>query len=774
MRTWFEIVQPSTTEQQRPPGMTDRSHQAQETVEPSASFEPYLQLVRSVLPRATSVALYDAAGRLQWTTDGTAGPDLHDLIENALQAGSPEGPGQMRLLEGGLPVYLCWLRDDREQLMAVVVVVCRASGDPDSEARAFSIAHALLRPVLECLRRELLSRTALEELYRAVKSRDRDLELLLGNGTADQPASDGGDELKGILLQAIEQVGASTAALIVPDKSIALLRSKNSKNKSRTDTQLVARAHRQLLSLAQIRHGPVIINKLAPDSAMGILPYKILSCALRSTVGKTIGVLALFREDFGELFTERDARLTGILARKAVGIIEISYDALCGLYNRPAFERRLWLVVPATRGLRHWTALYIDVDRLHVINDSFGMHVGDSVLGKLGELIRLRLPPGALAARISGDRFAVALPTQLDTAAQFAEALREGAEQLRSSHDGSRLDVSLSLGVAPLDTDAGELMHSLAAAETACKAAKDRGRNRVEVYEPGDASLVRRFTDIKVLGQLRTAIDEGRLWLAAQLILPFAGAESQRPHFELLLRMIDGDGNSVGPDRFLSAANRYQLMPEIDRWVMNKAIEMLKPHAQLLAPHSMSFAINFSGQSLKDEEFVDFVIERIGSSGLDPALFCFELTESAAIANVARAETLMRKLRQLGCGVALDDFGTGLSSLAYLRQLPVTMLKIDGSFVRDVLKDPRAESMVGAIAQLARSLSLTTVAEYVETAEIATRVAALGVDYGQGYAIGKPRPLIDVLAELPLLCAAEPVPRVAGELALEAAEKIVH
>ncbi|TLZ46102.1 MAG: hypothetical protein E6K32_02025, partial [Gammaproteobacteria bacterium] len=247
--------------------MTDRSHQAHETVEPSASFEPYLQLVRSVLPRATSVALYDAAGSLQWTTDATAGPDLHDLIENALQAGSPEGPGQMRLLEGGLPVYLCWLRDEREQLMAVVVVVCRASGDPDSKDRAFAITYALLRPVLECLRRELLSRTAIEGLSRAVKSRDRDLELLLGNGTADQPASDGGDELKGILLQAIEQVGASTAALIVPDKSIALLRSKDSKNKSRKDTQLVARAHRQLLSLAQIRHGPVIINKLAPDSA---------------------------------------------------------------------------------------------------------------------------------------------------------------------------------------------------------------------------------------------------------------------------------------------------------------------------------------------------------------------------------------------------------------------------------------------------------------------------------------------------------------------------
>src|SRR5438105_5930460 len=261
-------------------GMTDRSHQAQETVEPAASFEPYLQLVRSVLPRATSVALYDATGSLQWTTDATAGPDLHDLIENALQAGSPEGPGQMRLLEGGLPLYLCGLRDDREQLRAVVVVVCRASGDPDAKARAFAIAHALLRPVLECLRRELLSRTALEELSRAVKSRDRDLELLLGNGTVDQPASDGGDELKGILLQAIEQVGASTAALIVPDKSIALLRSKDSKNKSRKDTQLVARAHWQLLSLAQIRHGPVIINKRSEEHTSELQSRVDLVCRL--------------------------------------------------------------------------------------------------------------------------------------------------------------------------------------------------------------------------------------------------------------------------------------------------------------------------------------------------------------------------------------------------------------------------------------------------------------------------------------------------------------
>ncbi len=270
----------------------------------------------------------------------------------------------------------------------------------------------------------------------------------------------------------------------------------------------------------------------------------------------------------------------------------------------------------------------------------------------------------------------------------------------------SRLHTSVSVGVALLDPAAGELMHSLAAAETACKAAKDRGRNRVEVYKANDLSLVRRFADINIAGQLRSAIDAGRLQLYAQLILPFACAEQPRPHFEILLRMLDEEGHTLGPDRFLSAANRYQLMPEIDRWVISQAIEMLKPHAELLRGHKVSFAINFSGQSLNDEEFVDFLLQKIRASGLDPGVFCFELTENATIANIARAESLIRALRKLGCGVALDDFGTGLSSLAYLRQLPVTMLKIDGSFVRDILKDPRAESMVHAIAQLARSMSL--------------------------------------------------------------------
>jgi diguanylate cyclase (GGDEF)-like protein len=667
------------------------------------------------------------------------------------------------LLEGSLPVYFCWLRDDLQALVTIIAVVCRPSSTAESDpVRSFSLAYAFLRPALECLRRDLLARTLIDDLNRSVTSLDKDLELLLTDSAspATGAGTDNADELMSTVQQALEHLGCITAALIVPAKGIVLMRT--AAGQSSADNQLVARTHRQLLSMAQMRKEPVIINRLNTKDA-GAVPYRILSCPLLQTGGKAIGVLALFREQHGTEFTSRDARIGDILARKAHGVIESNYDAMSGLYTRPAFEQRVRAVVAATKKNAQWSALYIDTDQLHVVNDNFGMHVGDTVIGQLGELIRRRLAPGAFAARISGDRFAVLLPTGLDDAARFGESLREGAEKLSGMQGENRMHVSISVGVALLDTESGELMHSLAAAETACKAAKDRGRNRVETFQAGDPSIVRRFTDINIATRLRVALSEDRMRLDAQLIAPFIAGENVRPQYELLLRMIDEDGATLGPDRFLSAANRYQLMPSIDRWVVDRAIALLTPHAELLAKRAVGFCINFSGQSLNDDAFSDFLLDRLERCGLDPSLFCFELAETATVANIGRAEVLIRRLRRLGCGVALDDFGSGLSSLSYLRQLSITTLKIDGSFVRDVLKDARSESMVQAIAQLARSMSIVTVAEHVETEELRHRIAALGVDYGQGFAIGRPVPLQEVLAELPLIAAAAPVPVVVEE-----------
>jgi diguanylate cyclase (GGDEF)-like protein len=714
-----------------------------------ARFEPYFRLVRSLLPRASSLAIFGPGGELHWSSDTMTGPDLMNVVEDALigARSSQGGVGQLRTLAGNLPVYLCSLRDEAGGLLAMVAVVCRPMEGAERKTQEFSFAYSLLAPALESLRREFLSQAAIEELHGTVAALNRDLELLLSHGAVDQGNPDGANDLQQLLQQTIEHLRAVTGALVVPEKNLTLLRSAGD---AAPDARFMMKAHRKLMALAQAQAAPLIVNDVdisAPDT----YPYRVLCCALRTRAGRCIGMLALLREEGHEHFSERDAHLAQILTRKALDIVESSYDSLSGLYTRPAFERRLAAVVTDGKASQPWSALYIDVDQLHAINEKAGMHVGDSVLGQLGELFRKRLPPGGFGARISGDRFAVLLPAQVEDAEKFAQALRSGAERLLPGPGERRPPVSISVGVALLDTSEGaELAHVLAAAESACKAAKDRGRNRVEVYQSSDTSIVRRFADISVAAQLRAAIDNDRLRLDAQLILPFSVAESARPHYELLLRMINDDGLTMGPDSFLSAAARYQLMPTIDRWVVNHLVAALKPRAGVLEGKAVGFTINFSGQSLDDDDFSNFLISTIGGSGLDPDLFCFELTENATVAHLERAEDLMRRLRKLGCGVALDDFGTGLSSLSCLRQLPITMLKIDGSFIRDVIKDPRAEAMVRAIAELSRSMGVITVAEYIETEEISARVAELGVDYGQGFAIGKPIPLAELLNELPL------------------------
>ena len=715
-----------------------------------SSLEPYVQVLRALLPRISHLSVFNASGQLHWSSEMAVDPELISLIPETLQAAAQntESPGEQRVA-GHEQAYLFWLRRDdgvpSAAPFAVVAIGCRP-GNGEADRRAFSFVHSLVRPAIECLRRELMAREEILTLHTSLLEQDSDLEMLLSvSGSENRP--EGAGDLKAIVASATEHLKAGLAAMIVPENGIALVQPSD---KDPLETSLVVKAHRHLLSMAKARRQAVIVNNMSLQPGC---THRVLAAPILRADGTAVGALALFRAETAPEFTPHHARLTELLARRIASIIAHSYDTLTGLLTRPAFEQRVrrCLEDQAT-SLAAWSALYVDINRLHLVNENCGMHIGDRVIAQLGELIRARVPPGALAGRISGDRFAILLPSAVPGATQFAEALRAGAEECGRSLGEGKVQVSVSIGIASLEARFKEFVHAFAAAETACKVANDRGRNRVEVYREADETIVRRYNDITLISDLRAAVAEQRLQLNAQAIVPLQGHGPA--HFEILLRMIDERGTIVGPDHFMSAAKRYQLMPTIDRWVIGRALEMLRPHAKLLDSGSAVFTINFSGQSLQDPEFTDHVARLIEECGFSPGALCFELTESAAIGNLARAERLMRRLRKLGCNIALDDFGTGLSSLAYLRTLPIGMLKIDGSFVRDVLKDSRAESMVQTIAQLARAMSLVTVAEYVETDEIRSRVTALGVDFGQGFAIGKPEPLTEVLAELPLHVAA--------------------
>jgi diguanylate cyclase (GGDEF)-like protein len=709
------------------------------------ALDPYGQLLRMLMPRAVGIGFYDAHGRLLWAAEDYDGPDPAPLVTAALARVPPATTGRIDGFSQdheGAPAYVFRLRGNEGEVIAVALLLTR-----DAENRAFSLVHALVLPALECLQRELEGRLNVEGLTRDLQARDEDLELLLKMAPNDPASPMAGDEL-GVLVQTcVDHLGCHLGALVVPERNIAVCKARRGE---RPQVELLTKIHRHLLNWVQLQRRNLVINKLKVRP-VELPPYKILCTPVRHASGRVSGFLALFRAEDAPGFEPRTERLVELLSRKITTTLQNNFDQMTALLTRPAFETQVRGQLAARRQPAPDCVLYFDVDRLHVVNDNFGMHVGDEVIGKIAEVLGKKPRPGALAARIAGDRFAVFLPDcTLEFAQQIGEMLRRQCAELTYPRGDGTVQVSVSGGAAELPEESqNRLAHGLANAEIACKAAKDRGRNRVETFEASDLSIMRRSADIVLVQSLHEALTADRFALFAQPILPL-NAERKEPRFEFLLRMVSENSELLPPEKFLSAAERYQLLPAIDRWVVKNALGALAGHAASLKGHAKRFSINISGASIASEEFLAFVEDSIRDSGVPPEALCFELTETSAVSNLARADRLMRRLRTLGCTFALDDFGTGLSSLVYLKSLPVSVLKIDGAFVRDAGVNPRTESMVRAIAQLARTMGMETVAEYVETDDLRTRMAGLGVDYGQGFAIGRPVPIDQVLGDLAL------------------------
>jgi diguanylate cyclase (GGDEF)-like protein len=715
----------------------------------ATSLDPYGQLIKMLMPRAQSIAIYDRMGLPLWLNDGLDSPELHRLIQEALSqdiASDTRSDGFTEALDRDHSGHVFLLRDTEGALLGTVGIVARESTQR-GEARPFSLVHGLLRPALECLQRELVAQYSIGDLQRSLMTRDRDLELLLGAAAENPAASESTDDFAQLLQGCVEHLGCAVGALLIPDKNIAVCRTGQGTT-PRAGADILTRTHRPLLAWTQLHRKTMTANRPGSGGQFGGTPYKILSCPVMHGAQHVLGILALFKPPESPDFDLRQVRLVELLARRVAYILLNAYDPATGLLTRPAFEKRAQsLLTPEALRSSH-CVVYVDIDRLHVLNENLGMHVGDEVIQRVADVIRRNLTPRMLAARISGDRFALFLgETSIDTAQTIAENLRDGLERLEFVAGDKPVDVSASFGVARVADSKHPLPHALAAAEIACKAAKDRGRDRVETYEETDQSIVRRYTDVTLVGDLRQALAEDRFRLEAQAIVPLNGAGGG-PKFELLLRMTGATGESLSPEKFLSAAERYQIAPAIDRWVVRSVLATLKPHADELLQLGACFAVNISGQSVGDQDFAAFLESELRQSRLPPQLLTFELTETAAVANIVRAEALIRRLRDLGFGVALDDFGRGLSSLTYLKTLPVTTLKIDGSFVRDVVDDDRSQAMLSAIVQLAHAMGLSTVAECVESEQIHGITQRLGVEYGQGFSIGRPIPLDRVIAGL--------------------------
>ncbi len=416
------------------------------------------------------------------------------------------------------------------------------------------------------------------------------------------------------------------------------------------------------------------------------------------------------------------------------------HDPLTGLINRGEFEVRLEQAIDSARSGHTQHALcYLDLDQFKIVNDTCGHIAGDDLLKQLTAHLQMRVRETDTLARLGGDEFGILLEhCPIDQASETAEMLREVVKKFRFAWEDKVFEIGASIGVVPITTDSGSIVDVLSAADSACYVAKDHGRNRIHVYQPEDSALSKRHGEMQWVHRVNSALGEDRFRLFFQKVLPLSADEHEQ-YGEILVRLVDEQGKLVLPMAFIPAAERYQIMPAIDRWVLSATVTALRTRVPVLGETSVC-AINLSGQSLCDDHFLASVVDILDASSINPAQVCFEITEPAAIANLTRAMRFITVLKGMGCRFALDDFGSGLISFMHLKHLPVDFLKIDGSFVRDMVSDPVDAAMVEAINRIGHVMGIRTIAEAVEDQTTLDALRDLGVNYAQGTVIARPEP----------------------------------
>jgi len=568
---------------------------------------------------------------------------------------------------------------------------------------------------------------------------------------------------------------------------------------------------RALVTLASIGDGVVTTDTSGRIEYLNPVAEHLLDCKLQEVSGRHyMEVLKLFNESTGEelydlveLILRRDSAMVhaddGILTHpdgsqftinitaapmragddEIVGVVlvlhditevmtmarqlsyQASHDMLTGLHNRREFERQLEAAIFEARNKEKSCVLfYMDLDQFKVVNDTSGHRAGDELLRQIAQILRETVRGHDVLARLGGDEFGLLLmDCPLDKAREIADNLRQQIHDFRFAWGTRSFEIGVSIGVVPITAQGGSLIDVLSLADAACYVAKEAGRNRVHVADEQDKAVARHHSEMEWIHRISRAFEENRFVLYFQPIVSLdASDKSALPHGEVLLRLIDDSGDVLIPTAFIPAAERYHLMPTIDRWVVRTTLGLLRQAQGSGRTPPLCCSINLSGQSLTDEHFLDFVLHQFEEGDIDGSYVCFEITETAAITNLSRARKFIDVLKQRGCYFALDDFGSGLSSFGYLKGLQVDYIKIDGSFVKDMASDELDRAMVASINQIGHVMGLKTIAEFVENDAIVAALKEMEVDYGQGLGIAKPEPLTDVLARFSNQRQAETVP----------------
>jgi diguanylate cyclase (GGDEF)-like protein len=631
----------------------------------------------------------------------------------------------------------------RDQVIGTLLVVTEDRASVPRNDQPGDIEETL-SAISECMPRECELAIELDAMANELAERYEELNLVYETNDDVSQFDKEEDALRHLVTNCLDYLNVDMVALLFEEQDRVFQACGDELELSEAQ-QLIPQLYSELYDRLQDGQTCLVINDVTDPQRSQFdidMPYKILCCPVINSTGTLLAVLVCVRKLSRADFYNSDRNLLKAMSKKISKIVLTNNDSLTGLMKLHAMEKTISRAIASSReqGVYH-CFLNIDLDRLQVINDSYGRETGNLVISHTARLLKRNLRSSDGIGYLNEGKFGVLLEGCLpDKGLEIADKFRSLIEASSAELGCTGLALRATVGVAAIGPDTRDIDAVLESAEIARDSAKEEGGNRVQFYSNGDQDLFKRKEHMQWVNEIQNALRDDRFRIYYQDIQSLAGGDASS-HFEILLRLEDEKGAIVGPGAFIPPAERYNLMPAIDRWVIENTFKLLSRHLPGRAATNYMAAINLSGQSLADEELVEFIESRMRKYDIRPESICFEITETSAIGNLELATALVSRLRSMGCSLSLDDFGTGLSIFSYLKQLPVNYLKIDGSFVRQILEDRISHAMVSSINQIGHVMGLKTIAEFVENNAIREQLKLIGVDYVQGYAIGEPRPL---------------------------------
>ena len=707
-------------------------------------FSIYSDMANQTFPDVLSFNVFDESGKVLWTNKSRGNNiksiTIHEDVKEGIQRECKRI--YVAKLNQKEMTYIKYMYSNSEELIGGIAIVV------DSITKSKKIANFLLQlSYLATKEVELCSE--LNQMSNELEERYEELNLVYESEEESINVDSGPELLEKLVTNCVEYLDVSLAALILSKEDITIFKIREHE-KEHYIHSLITQLKNFSLPWIEKQKVSIVSNDLMDELrqiAFPDMPYKLICCPIITADNTVSGLLVILNSSSSKDFSNSDRNLLDAIAKKSAKTVMAYFDGLTGLYKRNAFEVSLEqaLNICKTEAKAH-CLLHIDIDGIKIVNETIDKKAGDYLINEIANILRANTRDADIISRLMGDKFGVLLDScTLETGCAIADSIRKSIQQYPFVWEEQKFDATACIGVVELNADTENSQSMVAAAELSVRIAKENGRNTVQVYQQGNTVLQKRRGEVYWIREIQKALKHNLFELYCQPIVPISQA-SNRTHFEILLRLFAEDGSMISPDNFIPAAERFKLMPAIDEWVIENTFKLLKDYRSVCEDYL--WAINLSGLSLTKYEIANKIIILMRRIGIAPELISFEITETATLADINLSRDFIKYLKEKGISFALDDFGTGASTFTYLKNLPVDYLKIDGSFIKEIATDPFAEAVVNSITQVSKVQKLQTIAEFVENQEILQRLKLIGVDFAQGYGVGKPVSLRKTLDDL--------------------------